>query len=519
MTLHFVSSADGNDGNSGLTLDLAWATIEFAEESGGLSAGDSYVVRRTHSEIPTSDVLPAYSGAAGNPIKRFGCPRSAHAISSSDWTNGSTSVVVDDADMSRSEHQTRHITGPDGVTYFITRVTNASNIVIDREYAGSTSLNDATASINADTVQQDWEDYDDSGDTIKKTDWEADADTVPLINFNGGAFNFFLNAIHYAQFYNLEFIGSTDQAGILRVSFSSDFYMEGILISSVNNVLIFGTNHSSIHFKRCTIEGNGVGVSQKGIGHPAFMGFFGLFDDVAIYNCGGVGMDLLQGYYQFRNVNMGVEIANGSDEFNIVSAIRIEGVDVKLGGTNGIIGFGALDGTDVKISFENYQKVLGDNRTYYIGGYFEKVAVSGETPNKKVSDYVMKVVPNVNTVPSFEFAPLLLTSKIYKVTTGSKTFEFWIYNDTGDTLNDVTALDNIFVRAESVDSFDDTTEYTMLDTFSTEIDIADAADADAWVKIGVTLDPATISKVRLKIFARYYNAATNFFIDQAVVIS
>ena len=169
MTIYFVSSADGNDGSSGLTLDLAWATLEKAHESGGLSAADSVAVRRTHSEIPTSDISLAYDGAAGNPIKTFGCPRAAHAISSSDWTNGSTAVVVDDADMDREKHQARYITAPDEKKYLITRVVDASNIVLEKEYVGSTSLNDATASIDADTVQSDWDDYDDSADTIKKS--------------------------------------------------------------------------------------------------------------------------------------------------------------------------------------------------------------------------------------------------------------------------------------------------------------------------------------------------------------
>lgn len=68
MATYFVSSADGNDANSGLTLDLPWATLEYALESGGLSAGDTVMIRRTHSEIPTSDIVPAYDGTVSAPI-------------------------------------------------------------------------------------------------------------------------------------------------------------------------------------------------------------------------------------------------------------------------------------------------------------------------------------------------------------------------------------------------------------------------------------------------------------------
>ena len=217
MTIYFVSSADGSDGDSGLTLDLAWATSQFAWQSGGLSAGDSVVIRRTHSETPTSDIVPNYSGAIGNPIKFFGSPRSAHAISSSDWTNGSTSVIIDDADMVREEHQARYIDAPDGLKYFITRVVDASTIIIEKEYVGSTSLNDATASIQADTVQQDWDDYDDSLDTIKKADWDADADAVPSIGFNNQAFQFSFSTDFFYYLYCLELKDSTDFNGVMRL--------------------------------------------------------------------------------------------------------------------------------------------------------------------------------------------------------------------------------------------------------------------------------------------------------------
>ena len=70
MPNYFVDSTTGNDGDSGLTMDAAWATIEHAVEAGGLVAGDKVWVRRIHVEYagnPTSDITPTYSGTPKDP--------------------------------------------------------------------------------------------------------------------------------------------------------------------------------------------------------------------------------------------------------------------------------------------------------------------------------------------------------------------------------------------------------------------------------------------------------------------
>ena len=516
---YFVSSADGNNGDSGLTLDLAWATIEYALESGGLSAGDTVVIRRGHSEIPVSDISPAYDGEVDNPIIIAGCPRSAHAISSSDWTNGSTGVVVDDADMARAEHQARYITAPDGNRYFITRVTDASNIVIDREYAGSTSSNDATASIDADTPIAGWTAYSDpGGETIAKADWDADADTLPLIDFNDGDIQFYFSSANFIWLYCVEVKDSADSNGIIRINNSGKLYFEGLLIKqSAENKRLLYIGVTDVYIKRCVIEASGSGNYQQGVTSNSLCGSI-IIEDCAIYNMGDCCI-YAQWMAKLKNVNLGVEIASQDADIVMPNSPDIQGSDVRFGGTNGIVRFEAPTRSSGLLSIENFQKTLGEHRTYYHAGYYEKVAVSGETPNKKVSDNVIKIIPNVNWITTYEFAPVMLTHEIDGVTTGSKTFKYWIYNDTGATLNDTTALDNIWLKAEYVDSYDDTTEYTQLEGFSTEIDILDAADADDWDYLQVTLTPATTSKVRLTIYFNYYNATTNLIIDPSPVIT
>ena len=186
MADYFVDSTTGDNGDTGLSTDLAWATLQFALEGGGLAAGDIVWVRRIHVEYagdPTVDIRPAYSGTPKDSIRIIGWPRNTHAISSSDWTNGSTAVVVDDADMDREKHQGRYVTGPDGETYLITKVTDASNIVIDREYA-STTAEAAAATIQADEDYALAQAIDDAAWTIKIATWTADADDLPVLRMD-----------------------------------------------------------------------------------------------------------------------------------------------------------------------------------------------------------------------------------------------------------------------------------------------------------------------------------------------
>lgn len=518
MAIYFVSSADGSDGDSGVTLDLAWATLEFALESGGLAAGDSVAIRRTHTETPGSDIVGAYDGTVASPIKIFACPRAAHAISSSDWTNGSTAVVNDDADMSRTEHQSRYITGPDGEKYFITRVVDASNFVIDREYAGSTIINDATASIHADNAQADWTAYDDTADTIKKATWEADSDAVPKIDFNDGDFQLILDTDVCHIFENIEFMDSTDGNGIFRAFRSSSVTLRGCLFKqSAQNDALATFSWCYTLLERCTFEGSGAGSSQVGV-YQNGPGDLHL-KDVAIYNCGDNGLKCQSNAF-LENVNVGVEIANGDDDVRLERSGTIYGRDILLGGTNGLVDFGTTDypSPRARMSIENYQKVLGTQRVFYLGGYFERVAVSGETPNKKVSDYVMKIVPNVDQSPVVEWAYPIQIHEL-EMTAAAHTLKYWIYNNSGVTINDGDALANIWLKAEYINSYDDTTEYTITEIFSAEHTIADAADADDWDSLSVTLTPAVAGKVRLTIYLSIYSAAGTLFIDPAVVIS
>ncbi len=225
----FVDTDLGEDGD-GTTMDLAaspgatgaWNNIATAIEyaSFDLTKTNVIFIRRRSSHTMIAHISLADDGTAEFPIIFMGWPRAAHSVSSSDWTNGSTAVVIDDADMDRNKHQARFITGPDGFNYLITKVTDASNIVIDREYAGGTLTNQA-ATILAD---EDWiadmgtkYGFDDSTWTIKETAYDADADDLPLIDYNSVDWQILGSGDYYYNFKNLELLNCADNYGPLSL--------------------------------------------------------------------------------------------------------------------------------------------------------------------------------------------------------------------------------------------------------------------------------------------------------------
>jgi hypothetical protein len=520
MANYFLDTSTGSDSDNGTTMDLAFATLKFALEGVTYLAGDILWVRRTLNEVPTADITPIGAGSTTALRRVIGWPRNTHAITSSDWTNGSTSVTVDDADMTRAQHQGRYITAPDSNTYLITRVVDASTIIIDREYAGTTVTNQAA------TIQAD-EDYalaqaiDDSAWTIKKTTWNADADSLPLLDFNDGAYQLILSQRYFWDIRNMEFKDSTDANAIIYMSINRFISFVGCLFrqTTANNT-IFRFVYAVIIMRRCIFEGSGSGANQRGI--------YGSASDVhlidcAIYNCGDLGLSSYDGAtIKLENVNIGVEQANGDHDIGMIAINRIYGRDVRLGGAVGYIVYTYANPMQ-KVQIENYQKVLGAHRTFYPGGYYEKQAVpDGVICNKKISDYVIKLTPNSadgNFTASADCKHQLLEHEI-EATTASKSYRYWIFNNAMGTLNDTTAYDNIYLSAEYITAYDDTTEYIVKTIYSSQIDIANAANADDWDYLEVTgVAPATASKVRLSIYVGAYSATGTIYIDPCPVIS
>lgn len=532
--VYWVDSTTGDDGDNGTTMDLAWATLDYALTSGGLSAGDTVFVRRLHSETPGSDIAPQYSGTVSAPITVMGWPRAAHSWNC-DWTNGSTTVDnIDENDADREKHAGRFLTGPDGFDYVITQITDANTVIIDRPYAGTTASNQVV-SVKAD---EDWADdmgtafgFDDSGWTIKETAYDADADDVPLIDFNDAAYQFYLYRKWLWVFKNIEFKDSSDANGV--------FYVINNRWTSFVNVLakqtteddeVFFISSGGVSFRNCIIEGSGSGDWNIGI---SFAGSTIYIQDSAVYNCGGNSLRMAAGHFFVKNVNFGVEIANGdADIWHNDYGFTLDGVyDLKLGGTNGELEWSTIVSTrsgypSPPFSIVNYQKELGAFKAWYGPGFtVEKVAVSGATPNKKLSDNVAQVTPHTSSDYCFgplDWKPYVFNSrKSYDA--GTYSVKVWIYNDTGNTLNDTTFSDDIVLRcrAEAAGYGDAATEYVSGPwIYSDEIDIADAADADDWDYLQA--DSIVVgedgSKIICDVLVSFYDAQADvIFIDPVTV--
>ena len=146
----------------------------------------------------------------------------------------------------------------------------------------------------------------------------------------------------------------------------------------------------------------------------------------------------------------------------------------------------------------------------------------GVDVDKKLSDYAIKIVPNVSSAVLSgitEWYPIVFEA-IISANTDSKTYKVWVYNRAMGTLNDITSKDNIFMRVEYIKAYDDSSEYVIGYSESTQIDIANAASSSDWDYLEVAaVAPATTNKIRVTIYLNAYHATGMIYIDPQVVIS
>ena len=522
MANYFVDSTTGDDGDNGTTMDLAWATLEHALEAGGLAAGDWVWVRRIHVEFsgdPTSDISMQNHAEQYNPIRVVGWPRNTFAITSATWTNGSTTVdSILPASMDREKHCGRFVTGPDGYDYLITKITDTNTIVIDREYVGAT----VTSTAGAATIKAD-EDYttaqaiDDSAWTIKKADYNADADDLPCIDFKNTAYQFLVDRRCYS-FRNMEFRDSTDSTGIFKSSSGQFTELIGCLLYQDQNApLIWPAN--TMRIKRCILSGNATGAVQSG-----FRNYSGscrtYIEDCAVYDLGSQGVQM-DGLTYLENVNIGIEGALGGACIYLHGPARAFGRDVKLDDTNGYIS-GYQTSTHERLEIENWQKTLGAHKTFTLQGEITKkdVVTGSGDPEKRTggADSVVEILFNLTGVNYFNEPMHDWTDAVFKhefdATTDSKSYRYYVQSQGA-----VTAA-QIWLECEYVVSYDGTSEYVVKKVESDEA-IAQRTGTTDWTQyLEVTgIQPAVASKVRIRLKCRYYHATNKIFVDPKVSIT
>lgn len=515
MTDYFVDGINGSNSNNGLTMDSAWATTEYAMESGGLAAGDVVWIRRNVDESgdKTTYYSPAYDGTPGSPLKFIGWPRTTTSLTSADWTNGSTTVDnVVGATLSRSAHQARYITAPDGSQYLITEIIDSNTLKIEREYTGSTVTGTSGAcTIQADSDYSTAQAIDDSAWTIKKSDWNGDSDTLPKIGFGTSSYRLDLNLDFNHEFRNIEFLDSDNTSGIVRTVSSSITYFEGCLFKNTQSRRTLYLNSATL--KRCTVEGD----EAYAYAGPYLEGC--ILTDCAIYSIYGYCC-VVGSHCEFYNVNLNVEGSttnpNGALYLSNIKS-RAVCVDCKTG--NGMFfQFGATGQKTGKIvaGSENHQKVLGAHVLSYMFGEITKtdvVAGSGD-PYKRTggADSVLECEFDTEAHVNEYDAPVVFEHE-FEADTTSKTYRYYIQSEGAISSGD------LWLEAQYVDKYDDTSEY-FLKTATATGAIAARSDASDWSQyLEITVQPATASKVRIKCKCLYYHATNIFYIDPIPVIT
>lgn len=406
-----------------------------------------------------------------------------------------------------------NITDADGGDAELSANATQVGFIIDREYAGSTVTGtDGKFQIEAD---EDYATRPDVGGL--RAAWDADALALPIIDFNNEAYQLNINGDDFYILRNIEFKDSVAVTGIVAFSGTEQPVATGCIFKQNSNAMILRSN-TGLKVNRFTIEGSGSGGAQDGF---SALGNSELRNG-AIYNCGDNALSSALASVGLVNVNLGEEICNGDDEIVLFGGGIVIGKDVKLGGVNGYIAYSDRSAAykfGCSAMIENYGKVLGEHRMFYPGGIAQRAAISGETPNKKLSDYVLKITPNVDYAYKYEEGQCVLFENEFELLAGANTLKYWLYNDVGATLNNGDAQADIYLVAEYVDSYDDVSEYTITKAYSTEATIADAADADDWDSLSVAMTLAADSKVRIRLLISYYDVTGDIFIDPSAVIS
>ena len=401
-----------------------------------------------------------------------------------------------------------NITDADGGDAELSANATAVGFVIDREYAGATVT--GVAGLFQIEADEDYATRPDIG--ALRTTWDADALNLPIIDFNNEAYqlNFTLDDFYILR--NFEFKDSEDTRGIVQTTSSWVIELIGCLFKQNSNTPIIRNGTTALIIRRFTAEGSGVGGTQS---FTYIISDIITISDGAIYNMGDNGIRSA-GHAGLNNINLGVEIPNSNNDVYFYTRGILSGKDIKLGGQNGFVEYLAAFASPhfmCSLMIENYQKVLGDHRMFYPGGIAQRVAVAGETPNKKLSDYVLKITPNINYTYKYEEGQCVLFEHEYQLNAGANTIKYWLYNDVDATLNNGDARADIYLVAEYVDSYDDTSKYTITKAYSTEHTIPQAADADDWDFLSVAMTLATASKVRVRLLISYYDVTGDIFID------
>ena len=497
MANYFVDPVNGDDANSGTDMDNAWKSLKTT------GYNNSTLWLRTNATYTFSaEMAFATTGSAMAPSRIIGCPRAAFSITSATWTNGSATVDnVLPATLSKLKHCARMVTGPDGFDYFITKIVDSNTFIIDREYAGPTvSSTSGAATIKKDRYYDEFAAIDDSSWTIKINDWLSD--TGELAQWNQGSYKFQNSNRGYKIFSNIYSYGTSVVAYPHNETCLYNMIMEtsyGLAVYSNSSKLDQCVSNSKI---------------QCG---------GGTFTNCAIYGCPANGFYSESRIAYLKNVNIGVEAANGSADI-IIRRGTIIGIDVDCdlsSVTRSAMGEGLNETLPQFINIENYKKQVGNHIWVGYQGQCLKVDAdgSGDIPSQRSGGAVELIEAKFDYSSSIVFADrwwksALIFEHEFQVDDTSKDYRYYV-----QSMGALTS-DNLWIEVEYVAEYDDDSEYVMK-TVSSSDSVSARSDQDDWSQyIEVTgIQPATASKVRIKCYCNYYHATNKVYIDPKVSIS
>lgn len=522
MANWFVDTTLGTGANDGTTMDDAWQSIETAMEYGSFANGDIIWIRRVSSfSGATSNIDPSDTAAVSDWIQFVAWPRAVLNFNAT-FTNGSTTVSIDSGlTADYEQHVGRKIKNDaDGTWYIITNV-SAGDFIIDREFASSTATNGAST-IEADEHYTEANAIDDSAWTIKKTDYNGDNDDLPLIDFEATAYYLYLLNNYMFRFVGIRFDGGTTYGAIyMRNNSNLSFKYCHFLQDQNAAAMRFNANELRFYFDQCIWKGSGAGSSQMGI-EGTSGGSVLFIKNSAIYGFGDYGINAPNYTTYLENVNIGVEVANGDDDF-VMGSFDHYWKDVKLGGTNGTI----VNGIYYRsvIWSENHNKVLGSNYQFHNNGnnYTVTAAVGSGDPEARTADSLVLLAIEENEgsgssgilYKEIMHQPFGKDGLMIWADTSSLSYRLYVQADAMSA-----TADEVFMEVEYISGHDDTSEYQYSISRSDET-ISARTGADDWTQyIEVTgIQPAVAGWLRIKLYIGFYDADGTLYVDPLVVIS
>jgi hypothetical protein len=491
-------------------------------EYASFANGDMIWIRRTSSFSGASENIdPSDTAAVSDWIQFVAWPRAELSFNAT-FTNGSTTVSIDSgltADF--EQHVGRKIkNNADGVWYIITNV-DTGNFIIDREFASSTA-SDGACTIEADEHYAQAQAIDDSTWTIKKTDYTGDADDLPLIDFEDTAYYLYLTTNYMFRFVGLRFDGGTTYGALYMRNNSNLSFKYCHFLQDQNMCMMrFNSTELRAFFDQCIFKGSGAGASQHGILADGG-GVLIFIKDSAIYGLGDYGLNVPNATTHLDNVNIGVEIANGDDDF-VMGSFDHHWKDVKLGGTNGTV----VNGIYYRsvIWSENHNKVLGSNYQFHNNGYnytVPAVVGSGDPEARSADSLTLLALEEQEGSGS---SGMLFKEMMHQpfgdglmfwADTSSKSYRIYC-QASGMSVADAGQF---FMEVEYLAANDDTTEFQYVVARSDET-ISEKSGADDWTQyLEVTgIQPAVAGWVKIKLYVGFYDADGTMYVDPLVAVS